>query len=563
MGSSHSVIWGSKQREDISYSDIEYKHGKLWNTLAPRDDHLSLTSVFRFSLFMGVSCNNMQNDEEQSPVAVRLPKNCLFLLKQLKNWIANNFSKFNAAKINSPIYKELIYRSPGAGQQMVNARYRIVLQIKKQDALYQGANRFQMLPWDAHEPPPKRFTCDGGWYIVSIKVLKDEMDLGGQRPDNPDVHLKVILHVANCMTWTTPVVNPCLLNYHVENTLNSEERDKIVRIQKIFLPNEQPKYPSLNFPNPVPSTIIPNPRCFNNEAIHEDHQDLNANRNSRKRPLSTNYKADNRAAAGLKAFSILLLLTSPAAAYPVSAYPVSQGHQVEIKCLQDSDKNLNCTLKIDNKYILCYGHCDQNLMHHQHIYDDTVENLLVNVSKQHENAMEVNQISLMRKHNLSSGNLELIFLWELDKVFNNATNETIQYIFNDKKLTDEEMTYLPMTSTYFLNCDPNNSVYMEKMKDYVKGLWESIREKILPFLKIDDQPGTTESWVIAVSTVIPVSIIFILIFIVLSRKYGMKSCKTVTETICKAAYGQVSQTEAQGSPNWMEAPEREDMTSSV
>ncbi|XP_077340190.1 uncharacterized protein LOC143983908 isoform X2 [Lithobates pipiens] len=574
MGSSHSVIRGSKQREDISYSDIECKHGKIWNTLAPRDDHLCITSVFRFCLFMGVSCNKMKNDEEQSPVAVRLPKNCLFLLKQFKIWIANNF----------------------------NARYSIVLQIEKQGPLYQGANRFQMLPWDAHEPPPKRVTRDGGWYILSMKVLKDEMDLGEQCTDNPDVHLKVILHIANRMTWTPPVVNPCFLNYHVDNTLSSEELCQLVRIQPedtrtlipglvefnhgaiqldcrtlnialntcnlntflhssynksdynlIFLnpvsstinPNPpwfnneaihedhqdvnadrkfkscptytnikaedtrtlvsgEPKFnhhahldyqnlnissnphtvlhsscykSGLNFPNTVTSTIIPNPPWFNNEAIHEDHQYVNANRDSKKCPCSTKTKAGNWAAPGFNAVCIVLLLTPSAA-----AYPVSQDHRVEIKMLRDSD-NLNCTINIDNKYFLCYGHCDQNLIHHQHISDDTVEKLLGKVCKQNEKAMEMNQISLGKKHSLSSGTLQLIFLWER---FNNAMNETIQCLFNYKKLTDEEMTDLPMNFPYFLNSDPNSTEYMERMKYYFKELWESSREKI-----IDDQPGET------------------------------------------------------------------------
>ncbi|XP_040180834.1 uncharacterized protein LOC120914273 isoform X2 [Rana temporaria] len=635
MGSCHSVKRGSKKREDISYSDIECKHGKIWNTLAPRDDHHSLTSVFRFCLFMGVSCNNMQNDEEQNPVAVRKPKNCLLLLKQLKTWIAKNFSGFNAAKVTSLIYQEPIYRSPGVGQQTVNARYSIVLQIQNQDAIYQGANRFQMLPWDAHGPPSKRVTRDGSWYIVSMKVFKDEMDLGSQCPDNPDVPLKVILHVANHMPWTPPVVNPCFLNYHVDNTLSPEELRQLIRIPKYLLPNEQPKYPipkdtstlipgllefnhdaipldcrtlnissnlytvlhfsyyksdfylnfinpvpstiipnthwfnneaihedqdvnadgkfkkcppytnikaedtrtlvpgppkfnhldyrnlnissnpntvldssyyksgfNLNFPNLVPSTINPNPSWFNNEATHEDHQGVNANGDSNKCPLSTNIKAGNSAAAGFKAFWILLALASP-----TPAYPVPQGHQVGIEILRDSD-NLNCTLKIDNKFSLCYGHCDQNLKHYQNISDDTVENLLGKLCKRQERVMEANQISLMGKHSLSSGILQLILIWELDKVFN-VVNVIIQYIFNDKKLTDEEMTYLPMTITDFWDSDPNSPVYMEKMKEYVKEVWESIREKILPFLKIDVQPekmnssvnarANTRRWIIAIA----------------------------------------------------------------
>lgn len=73
-----------------------------------------------------------------------------------------------------------------------------------------------------------------------------------------------------------------------------------------------------------------------------------------------------------------------------------------IEILRDSD-NLNCTLKIDNKFSSCYGHCDQNLKHYQNISDDTVENLLGMLCKRQERVMEANQISLMGKHSLSSG----------------------------------------------------------------------------------------------------------------------------------------------------------------
>ncbi|XP_073454429.1 uncharacterized protein [Aquarana catesbeiana] len=670
MGSSHSVLLGSQKREDMSCCDIEHKHGKTWTTLVPRGDHLSLTSVFRFCLFMGVSCNNMQNDEEQSLVTVRLPKNCLFLLKQLKNWITNNF------------------------------HYSIFLQIENHDAFYQGANRLG-LPWDAHEPPPKRVKSGGSWYIASMEVLKDEIDLGGRYPENPEVHLKVILHVANRrMTWTPPVINTSVLNYHVDKTLSPKELCQLVSIQKYLLPNEQPKDPipkdtrtlipgllefnhgaihldcrnlnissipntvlhsfyyksdfnlnfpnpvstifpnprwfnkeaiyedhqdlngngnskkcppyttikaentgtlvprppefnhdvihldyqnlnirsnpntvlhssyyksdlNLNFPNPLPSTIIPNPRWFNNEAIHKDHQDLNANRNSKKCPLSTNIKAGNSAVPRLGAIFILLYLVPSAA-----ADLVPQSHQVGIEILRDSN-NLNCTLKIDNENSLCYGDCNQNQKHQEMFINNIVQKLLSNVCKQQKTAMEVNQISLMRKHSLSSDTLQLILIWELDKDLN-LMDVIIQYIFDGKTLPEKEMTNLPMPIIDFRDSDPNSPVYMEKMKDYVKELWEGFREKLLPFLKIDDQPENTNSLVNAnaknkivrifiKATGIVLSFILVFAIILYIKGFGKKTCKKLHETCCKVIYRRADQNEAEaeGDPNVMEALKKE------
>ncbi|XP_077340205.1 uncharacterized protein LOC143983908 isoform X4 [Lithobates pipiens] len=516
MGSSHSVIRGSKQREDISYSDIECKHGKIWNTLAPRDDHLCITSVFRFCLFMGVSCNKMKNDEEQSPVAVRLPKNCLFLLKQFKIWIANNFSEFNAEKINSPIYKEPIYRSPGAGQQMVVnpcfLNYHVdntlsseelcqLVRIQPEDTrtLIPGLVEFNhgAIQLDCRTLNIALNTCNLNTFLHS-SYNKSDYNLIFLNPvsstinPNPPWFNNEAIHedhqdvnadrkFKSCPTYTnikaedtrTLVSGEPKFNHHAHldyQNLNISSNPHTVLHSSCYKSG-------LNFPNTVTSTIIPNPPWFNNEAIHEDHQYVNANRDSKKCPCSTKTKAGNWAAPGFNAVCIVLLLTPSAA-----AYPVSQDHRVEIKMLRDSD-NLNCTINIDNKYFLCYGHCDQNLIHHQHISDDTVEKLLGKVCKQNEKAMEMNQISLGKKHSLSSGTLQLIFLWER---FNNAMNETIQCLFNYKKLTDEEMTDLPMNFPYFLNSDPNSTEYMERMKYYFKELWESSREKI-----IDDQPGET------------------------------------------------------------------------
>lgn len=557
----------SQKKEDISYSDKECKHGKP-------------AEVFRFHLFLK---HIIQSKEEQYPLAVmRWPENGSFLLGQIKNWIANKSSGFNALKIISSLRQEPIYRSPGGGQQMAVTRYSISIHIEDRDAFYQGASKSQMLLWDSHAPPPKRVPSDGDSYIVSMEVFVDKIDLGGLGLDNrnPEVHVKVTLHVANARrAWTPPAFNPCV-NYHADYTLSPKEFCQLVGPQKYFLPTEMQKdpIPTLNpcflnhhadytlspedfcqlvgpqkfflhseqpkDPKPKDGILDPGPPKLNH-AIHVDRQNLNLS--------GWSYcKSGDAALSRLKTGCILMLLAST-----VAATPVPQSNQVEMQFQGANNLNAsNCILKI-NMCSECNDHCGQTEK-----CNATVLNLVGDLYERLQTFMDTNQQSLQKRYN-SSGTLQVNLIWELNKDFN-VTNVTIKYTFNGKELPEEEITKLPM-----LISDPekndsslNSSMLMEKEKEYVKK-WGSFREKLLPILKKCDLPGTTEPWVIAVSTVFSVIIILIAIFIVLSIKYGMKSCKTVKETIRKAAYGLVSQTEAQGSPNWMEAPEREDMTSSV
>ncbi|XP_072286238.1 uncharacterized protein [Pyxicephalus adspersus] len=231
----------------------------------------------------------------------------------------------------------------------------------------------------------------------------------------------------------------------------------------------------------------------------------------------------------------------------------NESHQVKFKIHSDFK---NCTLENDDGSFLCYGDCNQDDVQHQTLNNSFV----VKLCEKYREDLKVNLKSLERNHSITSGTLQLILGWKLDKFFN-ATNASIEFIFNGKNLTNEEITNLPNLVVEPQEKHVNMTIdeLIKEMEYRVQNLWEHFRSELQHFPEGGETPEATKQLVFVLSIIsgIIVGIIIIIACIYLVKKHGEKTCKWIYEKIEKIFYRKASQSESDPTddPGVMQAPD--------
>ncbi|CAI9614604.1 unnamed protein product [Staurois parvus] len=221
--------------------------------------------------------------------------------------------------------------------------------------------------------------------------------------------------------------------------------------------------------------------------------------------------------------------------------------------------------------------------------------------------MKSNLVSLQSLHNLSSDDhLWLHLVLKLDED-GNVTTVDAQYVLNGRQLTKNDTKVLPILIHPVVpeNMTVSSDGLMEVLKYIVVQLWKDFRKELIPILKRNGTPETTtslsslstepttplsslpaetktptletiKSWAIAISTVIlvllvPIGVCIkyfgkvrgIFTWIYQWMKHCWKRCHPGTRnsyTSDSVIYRPAVQTEAkaEGDPNMMGSPERED-----
>ncbi|CAI9614605.1 unnamed protein product [Staurois parvus] len=204
--------------------------------------------------------------------------------------------------------------------------------------------------------------------------------------------------------------------------------------------------------------------------------------------------------------------------------------------------------------------------------------------------MKSNLVSLQSLHNLSSDDhLWLHLVLKLDED-GNVTTVDAQYVLNGRQLTKNDTKVLPILIHPVVpeNMTVSSDGLMEVLKYIVVQLWKDFRKELIPILKRNGTPETTtslsslstepttplsslpaetktptletiKSWAIAISR----KVRGIFTWIYQWMKHCWKRCHPGTRnsyTSDSVIYRPAVQTEAkaEGDPNMMGSPERED-----